>query len=272
MSPRQNRGFTVIEVLASLFVAGVGFYGALQGFKIVAASRTQTNVQTALSEIQNDIVATAYATAKNYFTVQMPLMGGSTCTNPLPFNSPAFLSPSWQGCTPGSPTATSFNCSLSSGLTMQILDTQHALAFFGNYPAVPNDPSYGAALSRCENNLTFYETVPFHGIPVPYGNYSAANSIYFCASLTATPSSSLVLPNPAIGHMQPVLVEFLFTPFDLIAGAPLSCSQVAANGGMTNSNIGMLYYTIHWSLGNLNGGADANGRNARTFSGIYVGQ
>jgi hypothetical protein len=116
--------------------------------------------------------------------------------------------------------------------------------------------------------------------------------MYFCALLTNPPGNQ---SSATFAYMQPVLMEFLFVPFDISQQQQLSCSQLrtpnananawgcstqaplnANTGAVLNeywppAAVGMLYYTIHWSTSGPGGIPITNHYNGSLASGCPAG-
>jgi len=129
-------------------------------------------------------------------------------------------------CQPSSFEA-ALNTDLPSGIRARLVD-----ATYVNQLAYSVKAKAKAALERCLSAQS-------HTLGT---NFSQERGFYFCLSLTAqtgtTPSASF-----DILGMQPLFVEFFFSPQDVQSSARLSCEEFASASIPTVSS---LIYSINW--------------------------
>ena len=228
----RESGITLLEVVAAILIATLAFYSGMTLYSATASSQRRLTSLKAVDQIQAEAASTAMSAAFTY------LLQKSTATAP---SVPCVISSPADYFT--------FNPTLGSGLALQLLDS--TTTPFTYTPASLNQP-YSDSLNRCQTANTVYKTKS-GTIQSPIGN-----AIYFCALLNNTGNSP-----ESIAYMQPILMEFLFVPYDVNTQTQRSCSSLenqnvplTTGGCATNLTLnyswpgtvmGMLYYTIHWS-------------------------
>lgn len=249
---------TLLEVSISLAIAALTFYGGMQLHSATVGAQSRLVSQEAIDQIRAEVATVAMQTAYQYMI--------SRASDPA---SPCGTSLAGQQFQ-------SFfqNPTLPSGLQLQLLDEETARSYSTN----PNNQPYSDSLTRCTKTVsTVYPTSA-----VPDTTFGTDTGLYFCAVLSSPSNKS----NSSIAYMTPVLMEFLFEPFDVGREAQLTCNSLNTAGTSgnpvsspcTNSSpfwpstvMGMLFYTVHWSSVGPGGVAIANHYHGYLASGCPAG-